>query len=134
MEEKTLKQIFEGVAESYCKRFDTCFFFGGGDYGWVGDKIGGVLSISDFFLDYDDVRYIIDNNIDFTTWVDWYEYCERIGCIRDDIPVPSVEQWCSGFCRIDEEKIQEMEVAAKRLEEATIEFETTVDKYAKGGF
>lgn len=134
MEEKTLKQIFEGVAEAYCKRFNTAFFLGEETHRWVGDEIGGVLEIGDYCLNYDDVRYIIDNNIDFTTWGDWYDYTTRIGCIRSDIPVPNLKNWCAGCPRFDEEQIKEMEAAARRVEIATMEFEKTVERYAKGGF
>lgn len=136
--EKTLKQRYEEIAEEYRKALIKQFYPDGemlcDDSYWVGDEIGGVLEIGDYYISYDDVRYIIDNNIDFTTWDDWYDYTTRIGCIRSDIPVPNLKNWCAGCPRFDEEQIKEMEAAARRVEIATMEFEKTVERYAKGGF
>jgi len=56
-----LKKRYEEIINEYCDKF--C----GDDYYisyWVGDRIGGICEVSDAFLNFSDIKYCVDNDID----------------------------------------------------------------------
>lgn len=56
------------VAE-FCRKHD----FKNPDWYWVGGQIGTVLALNDYFIDFQDIRYDIDEQIPTFKYWDWYE-------------------------------------------------------------
>lgn len=44
------------------------------DYYWVADMIGTIVSVNDFFLNFDDIRYDIDSEQPKGLIFEWYDY------------------------------------------------------------
>ena len=42
---------------------------------WVGDEVGGVLSVADLMLDFSDIKYCVDNSIPYEWLYNWNSYC-----------------------------------------------------------
>lgn len=67
-----LKNEFDLLANEYvkifCEKQDMYFDF------WVGDEIGGVASVGDYFFNLDDIRYDIDSKIKKGEILDWQDY------------------------------------------------------------
>jgi hypothetical protein len=41
--------------------------------GWVGDIIGEIATWGEFFFNFSEIKYCIDNNISFNYLVNWYD-------------------------------------------------------------
>ena len=57
----TLKERFEAICAEYiklfCKKQEMDF-----DGGWAGGTVGGIVNISDYYFNFDDIRLDIDTN------------------------------------------------------------------------
>lgn len=66
----SLKQRFEDICTEYikafCKKQEMEF------NGWVGDSVGEVAYIEDYYLNFDDIRLDVDANQPKGKMLDWY--------------------------------------------------------------
>ena len=113
---KEHKKEFESVVQKYTDLF--CEKMYGvpkdpEDY-WVGEDVGGIISIGDEFWGFDQIRETIDNNYDPKQVFAWYDYCVRLGSIDHSISTPNLSQWMKGCPRYTEEQISAMEVLIKQ--------------------
>lgn len=67
---ETLKNMFKTVKEEYQKKFIEKYEFDEKDSYWIDN----VLYISDYYFDFYDVKFAVENNIsyEFLDW--WYNY------------------------------------------------------------
>lgn len=129
--EKKLKQMYEELAEEYRKALVKKFCpdeMPLSDSYWIGDEIGSVLELHQDFYDYDTIRYIVDNNVQYDTWEDWYQYCQYVGDFG--IKTPTLKSWCEGCPRLPQESIERLAKMKQDLQDQIEE-----DKhFLKGGF
>ena len=85
---------------------------------WINDEIGGVLEICDYFLDFSDVRYIVDNDIDFDEFYEWYDYVTTLKMINYGICTPTLKSWHEGCPRKTKSDIEKLKQLKKNVEEA----------------
>lgn len=85
------------LCEDYRKKFLELMEFTESD--WVGQDVGGVLSCQacEFFINLDDIVFIIDNNISQDDVFEWYEY--NTECWYYDIPHINIKSWVNGAPR-----------------------------------
>lgn len=128
---KTLKQRYEEVAQEYRVAMIKKYYpyeVPFADSYWVGDEIGGVLYVCDAFIDYNTLRWIVDEDIRYDKWVDWCQYCEIVGDFG--IKTPTLKEWCEGRKVLSQEQIQKLAKAKQELQDLIDD-----DKqYLKGGF
>jgi len=112
---KYLKEEYAKVCNTYrkllCEQFDI-------DYEnsfWVGDDAGGTLYLNDYYVNFDDVRYLVDNKISFDVFSEWYDYDLRLKSINFDIVTPNLKSWCMGRPRHSEADIIELEKLHKKV-------------------
>jgi hypothetical protein len=129
--EKTLKQRYEELAEEYRETLVKKFYpdeVPFADSCWVADEIGGILDLHQDFYDYDTIRYIVDNDVQYETWEDWYQYCQEVGDFG--IKTPTIKAWCKGCPRLSDEQVERLVKLKQDLQDQIEE-----DKqYLKGGF
>ena len=70
-----LKNMFETVKNEYQKRFTNKFGFDIKDSYWNGH----VLSVADYFFDFYDVMYAVNNNVHEKELFNWYDYNLTMG-------------------------------------------------------
>jgi hypothetical protein len=67
-----LNERFESVCDEYleafCLKHDLYV-----DYDWVGKNVGGVVTIGDYFINFDDIRLDIDQNAPEPCFFKWYD-------------------------------------------------------------
>ena len=56
------------IALEFGKRLGLTF-----DY-WVGDRIGEIAQFGDYYVNNNDMYYLIKNNIDKDKFFEWYDY------------------------------------------------------------
>ena len=77
-----INEDYNKVANRYVKKLEMQYnmYF---DF-WVADEVGGVALFGDFFIGYDDIRYLVDNYIPFNLFLAWYaEMSEQFAKYRD---------------------------------------------------
>lgn len=129
--EKTIIQRFVEIAEEYRKALVKKFCpdeMPLSDSYWIDDEIGGVLNLHQDFYDYDTIRYIVDNDVQYDTWEDWYQYCQEVGDFG--IKTPTLKAWCEGCPRLSQEGIERLTKKKQDLQDQ-IEEEK---RLLKGGF
>ena len=76
-----LKTKFETVCEMYVEAFMRKHgFFDDrtGEYadcGWVAGEVGGILYLADYFINFDDMRRDIDEEVPKDKYFEYYDYC-----------------------------------------------------------
>ena len=120
-----LKKDFERVADGYIKMLCALWKLDE-DYGyWIGDEIGGLYDFADGYvtINYDDIRYCINNNVKLEEYVDWQNYI--VFCHDYNQNAPNFKSYHRGCPRISKEyrerlyKLkQEFEKACKEASES----------------
>lgn len=74
-----LQQQFSTVCQAYVETFfrkhglmeDSGEYF---DYDWVADETGGILTVGDYFINFDDIRRDVDESVAKGWFFKWYNY------------------------------------------------------------
>ncbi len=81
---------------------------------WIGER-GDSIDLSDMIITFDQVRYIVDNNVPRETFVQYYDYIMRIMSISDTLPIMNLKSWHKGAPRISEERLEFLEGLKQKL-------------------
>lgn len=115
----TLKERYEQVANDYVKELYRRFYpdYDGYMPAWVGDEIGGTLDDPwGYYINFDDVRLIIDENIPLDDFVEWYDYCLECSTISSDITTPNLRSWLEGCPRMSREELDHLKELHRKVE------------------
>lgn len=89
---KELKKLYEAIADDYLVVFGSIMGINAEDAYWVGDK-RCVASIGDYFVNYDDIRFCVDNDVSFEMFDEWYQHCLDKVMKNRDAKTPSLMDW-----------------------------------------
>ena len=105
----------------FCKKHDLQY---AGAY-WVGDNVGGVVEVGDYFIDFGDIMYDIDNDVPSEQFFAWKDYDERLRSIELDFYLLRIDlklhhlnykSWCKGVPKpYTDSQLGEMEKAVDVL-------------------
>jgi len=128
-----LKQDYENACNAYLKTFvDKHDYEYDPDY-WVGNSVGTVISIADYYVDMETIRIDIDRNAPVDEFVKWYDYSLRLGTL-DCKGIPNYDNWLRKCPIKSEAEIKAIEEAHKQIEKLKKEFEKMCQedyKYSK---
>lgn len=99
-----LKETYEVTCNTYAHDFAVKHEYSFD--GWVADRIGEVAVMGDYYVDFEDIRYDIDNNIDSKEYDKYYNYCVDI--LGLTVTTPNYDSWCKGCPRIPQEIIDKI--------------------------
>ena len=68
-----MKKKFEKICNKYLKKFAKTHDLQ--SEGWVGNFVGTIVCLSDYFFNFDDIRYFVDNKIEWSIIIGWYDFC-----------------------------------------------------------
>lgn len=108
---KELQEHYNEVCNKYALQFATKH-----DYpfdGWVADKVGEVATMGDYCVNFREIKYDIDNDIDADEYVKYYDYCLEVATLN--LTVPNYESWCKGCPRIPQEVLDKIHVLRREL-------------------
>lgn len=95
---------------------------------WVCDEPGGVANIGDLWVNFDDIRYDVDNNIDVDMFEKWY--WESLDRTELGVKYVNYKSFCSGAPDpISPDQLEKIKIAKKRLEEAQSLFDEAVKSH-----
>ena len=120
-----LQKRFKEVCNGYLLELANMWKLDCKEYGfWVGDEVGGTFSYGDtgLFINMDDIRYCVVNNVSYSEYWEWSEYC--LWATEFNQTIPSLKAWHNGCPRVDEatqEKLSAMKYEFEKLIEDTKE-------------
>ena len=86
----TIKQNYEEAVNDY-----TALFMAKHDLrecDWIRDNVGTTCSIGDYFIDFNDIRFDIDNHCEKNLFFEWYDETLALAITGDS--VINYENWC----------------------------------------
>lgn len=128
-----LKEKFSDLANEYAKEFVMRIFMPDSvsELYWCGDEVGGILAIEDFYVGFDDIRTVIDNDIDSDTFFRWYFYCERVGHISKELDIPNLISFQKGCPVLSEESLTNLEILKEKIDNAKKDFMKELENIKK---
>lgn len=81
MFETNLDVRYEAICELYVERFLVKHGFYDEESGelneweYVGEEVGGIVCLGDYFIGFDDIRTDIDERVPKETYFEYYDYC-----------------------------------------------------------
>ena len=87
-----LKDRFNEICCDYVDRFCRKHEFNPKDVSWV--NIGGIVSIADYFFSFDNIRYDIDNRVNKSMMIEFYDY--SLDKYSQGINCPNYENYIKG--------------------------------------
>jgi len=67
-----LKLKYENICNEYIAQFCKKQLFDYEDASWVGDVVGGIVQVSDFYFNFSDIVWDVNSNQDPNVIIDWY--------------------------------------------------------------
>ena len=70
-----MKNAYEKAVNAYVEKFLECFEEEDRPYSvyWIGGHVGTIAEISDYFFDFHDIKYCVDNKIDSQKLFDYFD-------------------------------------------------------------
>lgn len=84
---------------------------------WVGDDCSNLYIHADYYtLSLQDIIYIVDNNVSFDVFSDWYAY--REWAYEFDVSAPNLSSWVKGCPHASKEGMERIINIKRELDEA----------------
>lgn len=130
--ERTLKRVelkceYKALMEKYIAEFIEMSFEN--DKSIMFNKISdNIIEVCDYILDIDDIRYIVDYDVDFEEWEEWYEYCLRLGMVDLSIKPPTLDEWLNGQNKLNDNDLKRLEELKQNVDDAKNALHDEIDK------
>lgn len=126
-----LKTEYADIVGDYCQLFCQKHGFDYCPDEWVGGDVGGVLQVNDdYFFNFDDMRYDIDNDVEKGVFMEWYEYSVEVEFVEGTRNV-NYRSWCMGYRPYTADQLKAMRDAQIRINELQMELAEIADNYNK---
>lgn len=108
---KSYEKSCDDILLEFCKRYDLpydCECWSTGD-------IGTIALVADYYIDFQDIIYMLKNNIPFDEWLACYDY--NLDAHFLGIHAISFVSWHRGCPRLSKDEIDDLKEKKKELEE-----------------
>ena len=96
-----IKEEFELICNKYVDELCKICSFDKEQAYWIGDRIGEIIDVNGYPINFCNVRYIVDNKIQLKEYQNWEEYVLMVMDINkvlaEKITITSFENWCKGI-------------------------------------
>ena len=110
-----LKKNYEKACNEILKAFCSTYELQYEENAWVAGDVGTIAEVGDYYIDFQDMKYMLDNDIAFEEWLRWYDYCLDAHDLGLD--TPHFTSWHKGCSRLTKEQIQGIKDKRRELEE-----------------
>ena len=113
---RLLQEKFEEVVNGYLLELCNMWELDPANGWFVGDEVGDVWCYGDYiFIGFDDMRYVVENDVSYETYDEWQEYC--LWAKDFEQVVPNIKSWCMGCPRVDEATKEKLTAMRNELNE-----------------
>lgn len=123
---QTLKNMFKTVKEEYQKKFIEMYGFDSTDCYWIEN----VLYVADYYFDFYDIKFAVDNSVHEKELFSWYDYNLTIGeyCLGDI----SLESYIKGVRPYKDDDINELRKLQSEFNKAKSSLDDLLYKLKNG--
>lgn len=122
---RMLKEQFEKTANTYLVELLRMYEWDSRDGFWIGDEVGGTYAYGDsWFFSYDEMRYIVENDVPFDVYDEWADYV--MFAIEFNQNQPNLKSWVKGCPRLSKDEQKKLIDLKQDLKDKMKEF---YDKY-----
>ncbi|MGN0045673.1 hypothetical protein [Alistipes indistinctus] len=122
----SLKSDYINACNAYLKAFCEMYGFDYYPDFCIGDEVGGVIELGDYFVNINTIRTAVDKGVPREEFVKWYDYCMDCGSLG--IPSPNFDSWLRGCPRMSDEKIRELMERHHKIEELKEELRKLIEE------
>lgn len=97
--EKDFNNVCESILMLFCKVYELPYE----KDSWVAGDIGTFVSIGDYYIDFQDIIYMLKHHISFDTWLQNYDY--NLDAHELGFNYINFKHWCRGCPRLSKEDI-----------------------------
>lgn len=127
---RNIKEKFKDAVNGYLLELCNMWELDPANGWFVGDKVGDVWCYGDnIFIGFDDMRYVVENDVSYETYQDWQEYCVWANEFNQD--TPNLNAWCKGCPRVDEETQKKLSAMKSDLIKACLDEKEKVKNNGK---
>lgn len=123
-----LKADFIKAVDAYMNEWCTKHGFEYGYDGWVSDDTGGVCMVGDYFVNFDDARYDIDNDLPETMYFDWYEYTLDVYEVDADRKI-TLDAYANGYRPYNDTQIGMVKTGKAKIRELQKELDELIESF-----
>lgn len=109
------KELYELGCDAYLQQFCEKHGFNYERNCWVGNDVGGVACVGDYFFDMATIRTDIDEDAPEHELIAWYDYC--LEAHEYGITQPNFHSWIHGCPRTQPSTFERMRELKKELNE-----------------
>ena len=130
---RNIKEKFKDAVNGYLLELCNMWELDPANGWFVGDEVGDVWCYGDYiFIGFDDMRYVVENDVSYETYFDWQEYCVFANEFNQD--TPNLNAWCKGCPRLSESEQQRLRDLKKDFESAVKDCKERTNKKNNGLF
>lgn len=114
-EKLELKLAYEAACTNYLAAFMEKYDLSCDPEPWVGNEVGTIAEVGDYFFDFQDIKRCIDEDVEWQDLIEWYDYNIEVGIWG--LTTINLKSWLKGAPRVDQMRIEEIKAKRKELEE-----------------
>lgn len=111
-----LKENYEKACEeilmAFCKEYELSY----DNDAWTAGDVGTVAMVGDYFIDLQDMIYMLCNDISWNEYLKWYDY--NLECGEFNFNLINLKSWHMGAPRVPQESFDRLHKMKKDLEDA----------------
>lgn len=102
----------ESILKKFCETYELPYY----KDAWTAEDVGTVASVGDYFIDLQDMIYMLANDISLDEYLRWYDY--NIRANEFNFNLINLRSWHRGAPRVQDETFERLEKMKKDLEDA----------------
>jgi hypothetical protein len=114
-EKQELKLAYEAACTNYLAAFMEKYDLSCDPEPWVGNEVGTVAEVGDYFFDFQDIKRCVDEDVTFDTLIEWYDYNIEVSIFG--LTTINLKSWLKGAPRVNQMRIEEIKAKRKELQE-----------------
>lgn len=114
-EKLELKLAYEAACTNYLAAFMEKYDLSCDPEPWVGNEVGTIAEVGDYFFDFQDIKRCIDEDVEWQDLIEWYDYNIEVGILG--LTTINLKSWLKGAPRVNQMRIEEIKAKRKELEE-----------------
>lgn len=126
-EKLELKLAYEAACTNYLAAFMEKYDLSCDPEPWVGNEVGTIAEVGDYFFDFQDIKRCIDEDVEWQDLIEWYDYNIEVSILG--LTTINLKSWLKGAPRVDKMRIEEIKAKRKEFKELIEE-----TKKENGGF
>jgi len=120
-----LKTNYIKACNAYLKEFCKKYSFDYNSNCWIGNQVGGVVQIADYFFSMKDIIYCINENLNWGDISNWYDYNIEAGTYG--FSGLKLSSWIKNSPRKSKKEITEIKLMHEKIENLKQELKNLTD-------